>query len=317
MKIVFMGTAELSCACLEKLAGDRRFPVVAVVTQPDKPGGRGLKPHPSPVKILAQKLALPILTPPKARDTDFIAALRSLEPDLIVVAAYGHILPPAILNLPKWGCLNVHASLLPRYRGAAPIQWAIANGEHETGVTIMKMDAGLDTGDMLATAATPILPDDDSQTLHERLGRLGAELLVTTIPGYVEGGIVPRPQPSGATFAPKVRKEDGDIDWHLPAAGIVNRIRAFTPWPGAWTSLKTAAGLRRVRMWKAQARDRRMETGNAWPAPGEILKADKEGIDLVCGEGTLRILELQPESGRRMSAAAFLTGHALKAGEKK
>jgi len=174
MNIVFMGTAELSCASLEKLAGNENFSIVGVVTQPDKPKGRELRLTPSPVKVLAEKLGLTVLQPPKARDEHFIRQLRDLKPDLMVVVAYGQILPQAILDVPPHGCLNVHTSLLPKYRGAAPIQWAIAEGEPETGVTIMKMDAGLDTGPILATRRTPILPGDDSQILHDRLAQLGA-----------------------------------------------------------------------------------------------------------------------------------------------
>ena len=206
-----MGTAELSCASLEKLA--EKFPVVAVVTQPDKPKGRELKLTPSPVKILAEKLNLPVLQPLKARDEKFISELRELKPDLIVVVAYGQILPQMILDLPQFGCLNVHTSLLPKYRGAAPIQWAIADGEPETGVTIMKMDAGLDTGAILSMRRTPILATDDSQILHDRLAQLGAELLIETIPNYVTGKISPQPQPAeGSTYAAKIKKED--IIWN-------------------------------------------------------------------------------------------------------
>ncbi len=178
LRIIFMGTAELSCASLESLARDEPFHVAAVVTQPDKPKGRDLKLQPSPVKSLALKLNLPVLQPERARDEKFIGELRALQPDLIVVVAYGHILPQTILDLPKFGCLNVHTSLLPKYRGAAPIQWAIANGETETGVTVMKMDAGLDTGPIVSQRRTTILPADDSATLHDRLARLGAELLL-------------------------------------------------------------------------------------------------------------------------------------------
>ncbi len=202
-----MGTAELSCASLEKLAGNKTFSVVAVVTQPDKPKGRELKLTPSPVKVLAEKLNIPVFQPLKARDEKFIAQLRELQPDLMVVVAYGQILPQAILDVPLHGCLNVHTSLLPKYRGAAPIQWAIAEGEAETGVTIMKMDAGLDTGPALATRRTPILATDDSQTLHDRLAQLGAELLAETIPDYVAGKISPQPQPTeGSSYAAKIKK---------------------------------------------------------------------------------------------------------------
>jgi len=280
-----------------------------------------LKLQPSPVKTLALKLNLPLLQPARARDEQFIAELRALQPDLIAVVAYGHILPPAILDLPRFGCVNVHTSLLPKYRGAGPIQWAIANGETETGVTVMKMDAGLDTGPVLSQRRTPILPEDDSAMLHDKLAALGAELLAETIPNYVSGKIQPQPQPGeGASYAPKIKKEDGRIDWKLPAQTIWNRLRAFTPWPGAFTFFTSAgflpathrqnAGatkLQRLKIWKAEIVE---PSGN----PGEILSADKNGIVAGCGQGALRILELQPESGRRMSAAEFLAGHPLKTG---
>ena len=205
LRIIFMGTAELSCASLKKLFSDKNFSVVAVVTQPDKPKGRDLKLTPSPVKNLAEKLNLPVLQPLRARDGKFISELCELKPDLIIVVAYGQILPQSILDLPPFGCLNVHTSLLPKYRGAAPIQWAIADGDAETGVTIMKMDAGLDTGPILSTRRTPILPTDDSQILHDRLAQLGAELLAETIPAYVAGKISPQPQPAeGSTYAAKI-----------------------------------------------------------------------------------------------------------------
>jgi methionyl-tRNA formyltransferase len=332
LKIVFMGTAELSGASLEALARDQQFPVAAVVTQPDRPKGRELKLQPSPVKALAQKLNLPVLQPVKARDEEFIAELRRLAPELIVVAAYGQILPQSILDLPRHGCLNVHTSLLPKYRGAAPIQWAIANGDTETGVTIMKMDAGLDTGPIVAQQRTPIQPADDSATLHDRLARLGAELLVATIPDYVAGKIQPRPQPvDGVSHAPKIKKKDGRIDWNLPAQTIWNRLRAFTPWPGAYTFLPDPRSVGRassraeakiserlasslappqmLKIWK-------VETDKISGEPGTILSADKNGILVACGQGAMRILELQREGGRRMNATEFLAGHALKAGGK-
>ncbi|HUB86737.1 MAG TPA: methionyl-tRNA formyltransferase [Verrucomicrobiae bacterium] len=306
MKIVFMGTAELSCASLEKLARDKNFQIAAVVTQPDKPKGRDLKLQSSPVKILAQKFNLPVLQPARAHDEKFIAELRELKPDLIVVAAYGQILPPAILDLPRFGCVNVHTSLLPKYRGAAPIQSAILNGETETGVTIMKMDAGLDTGAIIAQTRTPILPEDNSQTLHDKLAQLGADLLVETIPAYAAGKISPQPQNnSEATHAAKIKKEDGKIDWHEPAEKIWNKLRAFTPWPGAFTFLKGKL----LKIWRAEIVQQTGETG-------EILSADKNGIVVACGKDALRILELQREGGRRLNAQEFLAGHVLKSGEK-
>lgn len=325
-----MGTAELSCASLEKLAADPQFQILAVVTQPDKPKGRDLRLTPSPVKVLAEKLKLPVLQPLKAREESFIAQLRALKPGLIVVVAYGQILPQALLDLPPHGCVNVHTSLLPKYRGAAPIQWAIADGNAETGVTIMKMDAGLDTGPVLAMRRTPILPTDDSQILHDRLAQLGAELLVETIPAYVAGKIQPQPQPAdGSTNAAKIKKEDGKIDWSLPATQIWNRLRAFTPWPGAFTFLGSAgrrpgknetqpepAGSapgapkpQLLKIWKAEVVEK---SGGA----GEILSADKTGIVVGCGSGALRILELQREGGRRLTAEQYLSGFPLPPGVK-
>ena len=335
MKIVFMGTAELSCASLEALARDKQFLAAAVVTQPDRPKGRDLKEQPSPVKTVALRLGLRVLQPARVRDELFIAELRTLQPDLIVVAAYGQILPQSILDLPRHGCLNVHTSLLPKYRGAAPIQWAIANGDTETGVTIMKMDAGLDTGAIVAQWRTPIQPADDSATLHDRLARLGAELLVKTIPDFVAGKIQPKPQPAeGVSHAPKIKKEDGRIDWNLPAKTIGNRLRAFTPWPGAFTLLQVESKPQLLKIWKAEVVESRDgkdgsrsrpiggETSAGRPGeailpekPGIILSAGKDGIVVACGKDALRILELQREGGRRMSAVEFLTGHALKVGE--
>ena len=309
LRIIFMGTAELSCASLTALARDEQFSVVAVVTQPDKPKGRELKLQPSSVKSLALKLGLPVLQPDRARDEKFIAQLRELKPDLIVVVAYGQILPQSILDLPRHGCLNVHTSLLPKYRGAAPIQWAIANGDTETGVTIMKMDAGLDTGPIVSQRRTPILPEDNSVTLHDRLAQLGAELLVQTIPDFVAGKIQPLPQPAeGASYAAKIKKEDGRIDWSLPAQTIWNRLRAFTPWPGAFTFLKAEPKPQLLKIWKAEIVEK---SGGA----GEILSADKTGIVVGCGQNALRILELQREGGRRLPAAEFLAGHPLNTGE--
>ena len=321
LRIIFMGTAELSCASLGTLVRDEKFRVTAVITQPDKPKGRELKLQPSPVKALAVELALPVLQPERARDEKFIAELRELKPDLIVVVAYGQILPPAILDLPRYGCLNVHTSLLPKYRGAAPIQWAIANGDVETGVTIMKMDAGLDTGPILSQRRTPIHSEDDSATLHDRLAQLGAELLGETVPDYVAGKIQPKPQPAeGVSYAAKIKKEDGHIDWSRPAQTIWNRLRAFTPWPGAFTFLKVEPKPRLLKIWKGSIAEEIWHKANPLTdlgiKPGTILSAEKEGIVVACGKDFLHITELQREGGRRMNAAEFLAGHPLKAGEK-
>ena len=326
LRIIFMGTAELSRASLESLARDEKFSVAAVVTQPDKPKGRDLKLQPSPVKMLAEKLRLPVLQPAKARDEKFISELRELKPDLIVVVAYGQILPQVILDLPKYGCLNVHTSLLPKFRGAAPIQWAIATGETETGVTIMKMDAGLDTGPIVSQRRTPILATDDSATMHDRLARLGAQLLAQTIPDYIAGKIQPLPQPAaGVSHAPKIKKEDGRIDWNRPAGTIWNRLRAFTPWPGAFTLLAGEPKQQLLKIWKAEVVEKDSGGDSALrcpdaaarrPCPGEILSADKNGILIACGLNALRILELQREGGKRLTAEQFLAGHPLKAGKK-
>jgi methionyl-tRNA formyltransferase len=300
-----MGTAELSCASLEALLPDPGFEVNAVVTQPDRPRGRDLELQPSPVKRIALRAGLRVLQPEKAREGNFLEELRKLRPELIAVAAYGQILPKEILELPRYGCLNVHTSLLPKYRGAAPIQWAILNDERETGVTIMKMDAGLDTGDILSQRGTPIGAEDDSETLHDRLAKLGAQLLVETIPDYVAGKITARPQPAaGASQARKIRKEDGRIDWHQPARAVWNRVRAFTPWPGAFTYLP---GPQMLKIWEAEILPLKGE-------PGKILSSDKLGIVIGCGDGALLVTGLQREGGRRMTSPEFLAGHPLPAG---
>ncbi len=305
-----MGTPALARVCLEALLKEPGFQIVGVVTQPDRPKGRDLKLQPSPVKEAAVHAGLPVLQPAKARDPEFLAALRALQPDLIAVAAFGQILPGDILELPQHGCLNVHTSLLPKYRGAAPIQWAILNGDRETGVTIMRMDAGLDTGDILTQRATPIEPADNAQTLHDRLAQLGAELLVRTIPDYVAGKLSPQPQPTeGVSRAPKLKKEDGRVDWHLPARAIWNRVRAFTPWPGAFTFLPGQPHAKLLKLWEAQVES---DAGK----PGEILRADGNGILIGCGAESLCVRSLQREGGRRLSAAEFLAGHPLKAGDK-
>jgi methionyl-tRNA formyltransferase len=305
LRIIFMGTAELSCPSLQSLADAPGFRLQAVVTQPDRPKGRDMKLHPSPVKEMALGRGLPVLQPERVRDEAFVEELRRLGPDLIAVTAFGQILPRTILDLPRYGCLNVHTSLLPKYRGAAPIQWAILNGEAQTGVTIMKMDAGLDTGPILAQEATSIGPEDDSQTLHDRLGMMGARLLAHTIREYVAGSITPIPQPeTGSSRAPKLKKEDGRIPWADPAPAIWNRVRALTPWPGAFTVLPSQPQPLLLKVWRA-------EVVEASGAPGQILQADKAGIVIACGRQALRLLIVQREGGRRMSAQDFLAGHPV------
>jgi len=310
LRVLFMGTAELSCDSLRALIESPACEVVGVVTQPDRPKGRDLKLQPSPVKVLGLSAKLPVLQPERARSAEFLEVLRGLQPDLIVVAAYGQILPPSILELPRFGCLNVHTSLLPKYRGAAPIQWAILNGEAETGVTIMKMDAGLDTGDILTQATTPIHAEDDSPTLHDRLARMGAELLVRTLPDYVAGKTPGRPQPAeGVSYAPKIKKQDGLIDWAQAARAVWNRVRGLVPWPGAFSHLPCQPQPSLLKIWQAEVVDR---TGR----PGEVLQADPAGLVVGCGREALGVLMLQRESGRRMGAREFLAGHPLRPGQR-
>lgn len=302
-----MGSAELACPGLRALSSDPNFKVLAVVTQPDRPKGRDLKLAPSPVKACALELNLPVLQPKRARDEAFIAELRRLAPDIIVVIAYGQILPRAILDLPKYGCLNVHTSLLPKYRGAAPIQWAILNDEKETGVTIMRMDEGLDTGDIVAVAKTPIAPEDNASTLHDRLGQMGAELLPRTIPDYAAGKITPRKQPAeDASYARKIKKEDGQIDWNQPSRRIWNMVRAFVPWPVVFTYFGERDRPHILRIWAA------IEEPAMNGAPGTLLQAGKDGLVVACGKGALRILSLQREGGKRLSAREFTAGHQIK-----
>jgi methionyl-tRNA formyltransferase len=264
----------------------------------------------SPVKEIALQNKLPVLQPRRARDEAFIRELRELQPELIAVAAYGQILPKAILDLPRFGCLNVHTSVLPMYRGAAPIQWALLNGDTETGVTIMKMDEQMDTGAILAIEKIPIRSEDNAQTLHDRLAELGAALLLKTIPDYVAGKLQPRPQPAeGISYAPKIKKSDGQIDWQQPAQAIANRVRAMIPWPGAFTRLSNPSASALLKIWEAEVVAR---SGSA----GEILQADKNGLVISCGTDALHISLLQAEGGRRMSAQEFLAGHQLQAGQR-
>jgi len=305
-----MGTPELAAVCLDALLRVPEFQVVGVVSQPDRPKGRDLKLTPPPVKDLALRHKLPVVQPQRARDDVFFDELTAWQPDLIAVAAFGQILPQRVLDLPKFGCLNVHTSLLPKYRGAAPIQTAILNDDTETGVTIMKMDAGLDTGAILSTERTPIEATDNAQTLHDRLAKIGAALLVKTIPDYVAGRIAPQPQPlEGVSHCAKIKKQDGELDWKLPARTLWNRVRGFTPWPGAFTYIATQPRSLLLKIWGVEP------TAGAGE-PGEILAAGKDGIVVACGQDALRITVLQREGGRRVTAAEFLTGCPLTPGQR-
>jgi methionyl-tRNA formyltransferase len=301
MRIVFMGTGDLACPCLGAVANLPRHEVVAVVTQPDRPRGRDLKPAPSPVKVVAERLGLPLQQPLKVREPAAIEAVRAARPDLIIVVAYGQILPKSVLEIPRLGCVNVHASLLPRWRGAAPIQHAILHGDRETGVTTMFLDERMDTGDIVLQRAQLIHADDTSATLHDRLANLGAEVLVETVDLIHRGNATRTKQDeSRATYAKKLMKEDGLIDWKRSAIEIERQVRAFDPWPSAYTHW----GDLLLKIWKAEVVE------GVGGRPGEV----QPGVVVATGQGGLRILELQPANGRRMTVDAFLRGHLVKAG---
>jgi methionyl-tRNA formyltransferase len=306
MRLVFMGTPDFAAASLDALLRSDDS-VVGIVTQPDRPKGRGQILTPSPVKLLAQREQISLLQPLKMKDPEFFHALAQWKPDLIAVAAFGRILPPAILSLPLLGCINVHGSLLPKYRGAGPIQWAIINGETETGITTMLMDEGMDTGAMLLQEAIPITPDDTAGTLSARLAELGGRLLVETLARLKAGTLVPRPQDSsGATLAPLLKKEDGMINWALPATALTNRVRGFSPWPGAYTAV---TGGDRWTIWRALALP-----GPATKPPGVIVAVTNEAIHVATGDGILAVLELQPANSRRMAVSQYLAGHPVAVG---
>ena len=304
-RLVFMGTADLAATVLRRLSADPRWQVILAVSQPDRPKGRDMALQPTPVKQAALEVGIPVDQPAKARDPVFIERLRSLAPDLMVVAAYGQLLPQAVLDGPRHGCLNVHTSWLPAYRGAAPIQWALADGLQETGVTLMRMDAGLDTGPIVTTATTPIRDEDTGQSLHDRLADLGGDLLIRSLPDYLDGRITPQAQPSaGISLARKISKEDGRLIWDRPALELWRRLRAFTPWPGAFCH---AEGGGKTRLVKIHAATPCEGSGS----PGHRIDSGKGRLVVACGRGALELQLLQPEGGRRMEAAAFLAGHPL------
>jgi methionyl-tRNA formyltransferase len=310
IRTIFMGTSAFAVPILEALVNCNFVELLAVITQPDKPAGRNLRLQPPPTKQIAINFDIPVLQPEKARDPEFIEQLKEFSPHLIVVAAYGQILPQSILDIPPFGCLNVHASLLPKYRGAAPIQWAIINGETETGVTIMKIDAGLDSGPILTKRVVEIQPDDTAQTLHDKLAQAGSELLIETIPPYINGKITPQPQDdSQATYAPKIQKEHAKIDWSLPSRDIINRIRAFNPWPVAYTFIGTGGKKTMLKIWSAI--EIPLPTTSA---PGSIIEVTKEGFKVACGKGAILVTSVQPENSRIMTAKEYLAGHKLEVG---
>jgi methionyl-tRNA formyltransferase len=301
-RIVFMGTPQFAVKSLEACLGLGE--VVAVVTQPDKPRGRGQEVSFSPVKQLALEKGLPVLQPVKIRGTSFASELAALKPDVAVVTAYGKILPKDVLEAPAHGCVNVHASLLPRFRGAAPIQWAIAEGDEKTGVCLMKMDEGMDTGGVIDRAELPIGPKDTSASLHDALSALGGEVLKRALPQYLAGGLKPVPQPSeGVVMAPMIRKEDGALDFSKPAVVLERRLRAFTPWPGAFTTLDGA-------LFKVHA----ATVGTGQGAPGTVLAAGPQGLEVACGDGSLVMTSVQLEGKRVMTAQEFLAGKKVAVG---
>lgn len=307
MRIIFMGTPDFAVGTLEALV-NAGHEVVLAVTQPDKPQGRKQILIAPPVKQTAEKLGIPVYQPKRVREPEALALLRGYEPELIVVAAFGQILPKELLDMPTYGCINVHASLLPKYRGAAPIQWAILNGDAVTGVTIMRMDVGLDTGDMIAKAEVAITPQDTGGSLFDRLAETGAKLCVETIPSIVDGTAVYTPQDEqAATKVGQISKKDGLIDFTRSAAAIECQIRGLNPWPSAYTSL---AG-KTLKIWSAQVSDRQTEA-----QPGTVVLVEKDRFGVQTGEGVLICTEVQLEGKKRMSAADFLRGNALTTGSR-
>jgi methionyl-tRNA formyltransferase len=308
-----MGTPEFSVPSLKRLIlGGHE--IAAVFTQPDKPAGRGKHLHMSPVKLLALEHDIPVHQPPKIKNNDEVRAVfETVSPDACVVVAYGKILPPWLLAIPRLGCINVHASLLPKYRGAAPINWAIANGEHETGVTIMKMDAGMDTGPMLVKRAVSIGVDETAPELSARLSDLGAELLSETLSLVEAGHLRPTSQcDRDASYAPLLKRGDGLIDWQMSAKEIANRVRAFQPWPGMFTNFRGS----RLMIWRAQEipiTDSVSSTSTG--KPGTILMIDAAGVTLLTGAGALLLQEVQMEGKRHVSAREFSNGARLKPGD--
>lgn len=317
MRLIFAGTPEFAATALQSLRA-ARFDIPLVLTQPDRPAGRGMKLQASPVKQLALEMGVPVAQPRSLRldgkyPQDAAAAREAIEAaraDVMVVAAYGLILPQWVLDAPRLCCLNIHASLLPRWRGAAPIHRAIEAGDAQTGITIMQMDAGLDTGDMLLVERLPIAPADTTATLHDRLAALGGRLIVQALEIAACGGLQPTPQPAeGVTYAHKVEKAESQIDWSQPAAVIERRVRAFDPFPGASSTVHGEA----VKVWRCEIDSKVSSPDGGW---GTILSINEAGITVACGQHALRLTQLQRAGGKRLAAADFLRGFPLQAGQR-
>lgn len=302
MKIVFMGTPEFAVPCLQKII-DEGHAVVAVVTQPDKPKGRGKKLAMPPVKELALKYDIPVYQPLKAREESFVDTLKEMNPELIVVVAFGQILPKSILDIPKYGCVNVHASLLPRYRGAAPLNWVIINGEEKTGVTTMYMDEGLDTGDMILKSEIPLDDEITAGELHDKMMIDGAKVLKETI-DLIEKGEAPREKQSNedTCYSPIMNKSLGNIDWKKSAIDIHNLVRGINPWPSAYTTYEGQT----MKIWKTKVIDK-----NSDKDPGTIISVDKEGINVSTSEGILQIKEIQMAGKKRMEVPEYIKGNNI------
>lgn len=306
VRIVYAGTPDFAVAPLVSLLASG-YEVVAVYTQPDRPAGRGREPRPSPVKQKALEYQIPVLQPESLKSQAAQDALRELNPDLMVVTAYGLLLPQAVLEIPRLGCINVHASMLPRWRGAAPIQRAILAGDRQTGITIMQMDQGLDTGDMLATQTCSISDDETGAILHDRLMVMGAETLMDMLPDFIAGKVTPQKQNEAlATYAHKLSKQEAEIDWSLPAAQIDRAVRAYNAWPVAFTYWRKKNQHEALRIWQAEVL---LVTSNA--VAGTVLHCGREGIEVATGEGVLRLLQVQPSGKKTMAAADFANAHHL------
>ncbi len=306
MKIIFMGTPDFSVPTLEALLASEHE-VAAVVTQPDKPKGRGKEIHMSPVKECALKHNIPVYQPIRARDEAFIEEMRALHPDAMVVIAFGQILPKSLLKLPKYGCINIHASLLPKYRGAAPIQWAVINGDEETGITTMLMDVEMDTGDMLEKTVVRLNPDETGGSLFDRLSLLGGDLILSTLNKLEKGEITPQPQEhEKATYVKKISKSMGDIDWTMDAVSIERLVRGLNPWPSAFTRLNG----KMLKIWEARV----LEDPKKQAPCGSVISADADGLKVQTGKGILCITSLQIEGKKRMDTAAFLRGYPVEPG---